>query len=143
MYCFKFLFLQQKLTEGRVVMFNHEVVPDYLRTKPEPEVEEKSQQLTTKANQITQDLAQVKLHACPTKPGLFSCSTRLSMNFILLINVQMPTIVGILTFISMINTKTERLKQETSSFVDILVFMSSYNFVLSYEHEKSFITSGP
>ena len=50
-------------------MFNHEVVPDYLRTKPEPEVEEKSQQLTTKANQITQDLAQVKLYPWPTEPG--------------------------------------------------------------------------
>ena len=29
---------------------------------------------------------------------LFSCSTPLSMNFFLLINVKMPTIVGILTF---------------------------------------------
>ena len=28
----------------------------------------------------------------------FSCSTQLSMNFFLLINVKMPTIVGILTF---------------------------------------------
>ena len=37
---------------------------------------------------------------------LFSCS----MKFILLINVKMPTIVGILTFISMINTTSERLK---------------------------------
>ena len=35
---------------------------------------------------------------------LFSCSTKLSTTFILLINVKMPTIVGILTFISMINT---------------------------------------
>ena len=34
---------------------------------------------------------------------LFSRSTRLSIKFILLINVKMPTIVGILTFISMIN----------------------------------------
>ena len=32
------------------------------------------------------------------------------MKFILLINVKMPTMVGILTFISMINTKSERLK---------------------------------
>lgn len=52
----------EKLTEGRVVMFNHEVVPDYLRTKPEPEVEEKTQQLTNKANQITQELAQKHLN---------------------------------------------------------------------------------
>ena len=34
---------------------------------------------------------------------LFPFSTQLSMRFILLINVKMPTIVGILTFISMIN----------------------------------------
>ena len=41
---------------------------------------------------------------------LFSCSTQLSTKFILLINVKMPTIVGILTFISMINTSYKRLK---------------------------------
>ena len=40
----------------------------------------------------------------------FSFSTQLIMKFILLINVKMPTIVGILTFISMINTTSERLK---------------------------------
>ena len=49
------------------------------------------------------------------KPGpevikLFSYSTQLSTKFILLINVKMPTIVGILTFISMITTTPERLK---------------------------------
>ena len=48
---------------------------------------------------------------------LFPCSTQLSMKSILLINVKMPTIVinmptivGILTFISMINTTSEKLK---------------------------------
>ena len=41
---------------------------------------------------------------------LFSCSTTLSTKFILLINVKMPTIVGILAFISKINTQSERLK---------------------------------
>ena len=40
---------------------------------------------------------------------LFSYST-LSTKFILLINVKMPTIVVILTFIGMINTTSERLK---------------------------------
>ena len=34
---------------------------------------------------------------------LFSCSTLLRLKFILLINVKMPTIVGILTFMSRIN----------------------------------------
>ena len=41
---------------------------------------------------------------------LFSYSTQLSTKFILLINVKMPTVVYILTFISMINTTSERLK---------------------------------
>ena len=41
---------------------------------------------------------------------LFSYSTQLSTKFFLLINVKMPTIVGILTFISMIFTTSERLK---------------------------------
>ena len=58
---------------------------------------------------------------------LFPCSTLLSTKFILLINVKMPTIVVILTFISMINTASEWLKakKKTSLFVVILVFMSS------------------
>ena len=40
----------------------------------------------------------------------FLYSTQLSTKFILPINVKMPTIVGILTFISMINATSERLK---------------------------------
>ena len=41
---------------------------------------------------------------------LFSYSTQLSTKFILFINVKMPIIVGILIFISVINTTPERLK---------------------------------
>ena len=40
----------------------------------------------------------------------FSCSIQLSTEVFLLINVKMPTIVDILTFISMLNTTSERLK---------------------------------
>ena len=40
----------------------------------------------------------------------FSCSAQLSTKFILLINVKIPTIVGILAFISMMNRTYERLK---------------------------------
>ena len=43
---------------------------------------------------------------------LFPCSTQLSSKLILLINVKMPTIVGILTFISRINTTSESLKSK-------------------------------
>ena len=39
--------------------------------------------------------------------NLFSRSTQLNMKFILLINVKMPAIAGILTFISRINTTTQ------------------------------------
>ena len=37
---------------------------------------------------------------------LFPCSTQLSMKFLLLINVKMPTTVGILTFMSRKNSIT-------------------------------------
>ena len=48
--------------------------------------------------------------AWPRGSKTFSCSTQLSTKFILLIKVKMSTILGILTFISMINTTSERLK---------------------------------
>ena len=56
---------------------------------------------------------------------LFSCSTQLSTKFIVLINVKMPTIVGILTFISMINTTSERLKARNFFICQYFSFMSS------------------
>ena len=72
-----------------------------------------SQNLTELANlnQIVYCLHQVVLEGgrgkeCKlTRPGpefikCFSCSTQLSMKFFLLINVKMPIVVGILTFMS-------------------------------------------
>ena len=47
---------------------------------------------------------------------LFSYSTQLSTKFILLINVKMPTDVGILTIISMINTTSESLRLKARNF---------------------------
>ena len=55
----------------------------------------------------------------------FPCSTQLSTEFFLLINVKMPTIVGILTFIIRYIQHLRDLKQETSILVGILVFISS------------------
>ena len=46
----------------------------------------------------------------PEAIKLFSCSTQLSIKFIMLINIKMPTIVGILAFISIINKTSESLK---------------------------------
>ena len=65
-----------------------------------------------------------QLNPDPEHIKLNSNSTQLSTKFILLINVKRPTIVGILTVISMINTTSERLKAR-HFFVGTLVFMSS------------------
>ncbi|XP_017289205.1 mediator of RNA polymerase II transcription subunit 8 isoform X1 [Kryptolebias marmoratus] len=50
-----------KLTEQRVPVFSHEIVPDYLRTKPDPEVEEQEKQLSTEAARIGPDVAQKQI----------------------------------------------------------------------------------
>ena len=67
-----------------------------------------------------------------TPPGpevikLFSYSTQLSTKFILLINVKMPTVVGILTFICRINTISEGFKARK------IVIFHHFTF---YEHLK-------
>ncbi|KAK1328096.1 hypothetical protein QTO34_012519 [Cnephaeus nilssonii] len=50
-------------TEGRVPAFSHEVVPDHLRTTPDPEVEEQEKQLTTDAARIGADVAQKQIQS--------------------------------------------------------------------------------
>ena len=67
---------------------------------------------------------------------LFSCSTQLSTKFILLINVKMSTIVGILTFISMINTTSERLKGVKARNFFICRY-SSFNEQLKFRAQLS------
>ena len=62
---------------------------------------------------------------------LFPCSPQLSTKFIMLINVKMPTIVGILTFISMINATSERLKARNFVIPQYFSFYEQWNFVLS------------
>ena len=59
----------------------------------------------------------------PVVIKLFSCSTQLNMMFIIVINVKMPTIVGILTFISM----TMLINVKMSTIVGILTFISMIN----------------
>lgn len=55
---------RQKLTEQRVPVFSHEIVPDYLRTKPDPEVEEQEKQLSAEAARIGPEVAQVRWFSC-------------------------------------------------------------------------------
>ena len=72
--------------------------------------------------------------------GIFSCSysTQLSTKFILLINVKMPKIVGILTFISMINTTTsERLNARNFFICQYLSFYEhKFRAQLSWARKK-------
>ena len=68
---------------------------------------------------------------------LFSCSTQLSTEFILLINVKMPTIFGILTFISMINTTPERLKVKHFFVCLYFSFYDQVKFRAQLSREKN------
>ncbi|TNM87648.1 mediator of RNA polymerase II transcription subunit 8 [Takifugu rubripes] len=52
-----------KLTEQRLPVFSHEIVPDYLRTKPDPDVEEQEKQLTAEAARIGVEVAQKQIQA--------------------------------------------------------------------------------
>ena len=72
-----------------------------------------------KVHGVSNDIGLVARKPGPEVMKLFPCSTQLSTKFILLINVKMPTIVGILTFMSRINTINRDLKKETYSFVSI------------------------
>ncbi|XP_030852311.1 mediator of RNA polymerase II transcription subunit 8-B [Strongylocentrotus purpuratus] len=51
----------EKVTEGRVASFNHDVVPNYLRTKPEPESEEREQVLAKDAAQLSPEVAKKQI----------------------------------------------------------------------------------
>ncbi|XP_017460770.1 PREDICTED: mediator of RNA polymerase II transcription subunit 8 [Rhagoletis zephyria] len=45
------------LTQGRVPVFSHDIVPDYLRTKPDPITEQKMIQSEQKASNLTMETA--------------------------------------------------------------------------------------
>ncbi|KAK2705019.1 hypothetical protein QYM36_017164 [Artemia franciscana] len=49
-------------TEGRVKTFSHDLVPDLLRTKPDLDVEQKQNQLETRAASIPHDTAQKQIN---------------------------------------------------------------------------------
>ena len=77
------------------------------------------QKFVVKKSQITNKYARSRGYKT------FLYSTQLSTKSILLINVKMPKIVGILTFINIKIKHLRETKQEASLFVGILVFMSS------------------
>ena len=49
------------------------------------------------------------------------------------INVKMPTVVGILTFISMINTTSERLKARNIFYLSVFLLLSAAEVSCSVE----------
>ena len=61
---------------------------------------------------------------------LFSCSTRLNMKFFLLINVKMPTIVGILTFVSGKNSVIGLSEPKKLNFL-MFLYLGAFKFELS------------
>lgn len=52
-----------RITEQRVPQFSHDLAPDYLRTKLEPDVEQRMLQLEIKAGNMTPDMAQKQVSA--------------------------------------------------------------------------------
>ena len=70
-----------------------------------------------------------RMYTGPEVIKLFSCSTQLTMKFFMLINVKMPTIVSILTCISMINTISDR-NEAKNIFV--------YRYCSFYEQQLNF-----
>ena len=68
---------------------------------------------------------------------LFSCSTQLRMKFVLLINVKVPTIVGILTFMSGKNSilsVSEPVKSRFFIFLYLCAFKISCSIELSMKN---------
>lgn len=52
-----------RLTEGRIPTFAHDLVPDYLRTKLEPQAEQKMMQLEAKAANVNIDTSHVRYNS--------------------------------------------------------------------------------
>nr|SVE94632.1 EOG090X0JK2 [Simocephalus serrulatus] len=53
----------KQATEGRVVAFSHDITPDMLRTKPDPEVEQRQNQFEQRASQVPPETAQKQINA--------------------------------------------------------------------------------
>ena len=73
----------------------------------------------------------------------FSCSTQPSMNIFLLINIKMPTIVGILTFMRGENSILDLSEPKKADFLCFYTYEHLKISCSTVEHEKSFLISGP
>ena len=71
----------------------------------------------------TQDRCSRCDNSRPEVIKLFTCSTQLSMKFFLLINVKMPTIVGILIFLIFMSGKNSSLGLSSPKKPNFLIFI--------------------
>nr|SVE94010.1 EOG090X0JK2 [Scapholeberis mucronata] len=53
----------KQVTEGRVIALSHDITPDLLRTKPDPEVEQRQNQFELRATQVPPETAQKQINA--------------------------------------------------------------------------------
>ena len=75
---------------------------------------------------------------------LFSCSTQLSMKFVLLINLKLLIFENSVLLNIAEHEISLLISIKMPTIVDIFILISRENFMLSWiEHEKSFTTSGP
>ena len=74
----------------------------------------------------TRSFESSKADAGPEVIKLFSCSTQLSIKFFLLINVKMPTVVGILTFMCGEKSNLGLSDPKKAEFLDIFILMRPY-----------------
>ena len=84
------------------------------------------------------------LYRAPKVIKLIPCSTQLSMKFQLLIKSKIQTNKEVTCFKSHRCCIYHAINVKMPTIVGILTFMRRINFVLSsVEYEKSFLTSGP
>ena len=80
----------------------------------------------------------------PEVKKLFSCSTQLSMKFVLLINLKLLTNANSFLLNVAKHENSLLINMKMPTIVRIFIFISRENFMCSWvEHEKSFISSGP
>ncbi|XP_078115578.1 mediator of RNA polymerase II transcription subunit 8 isoform X3 [Sander vitreus] len=94
-----------KLTEQRVPVFSHEIVPDYLRTKPDPEVEEQEKQLSAEAARIGPEVAQRSGEAsftclelageCDARIGLAGYTVTLFVDLLIAVDYFFFRVIGL------------------------------------------------
>ena len=70
-------------------------------------------------------------HTWPRGYKIFFMLNSTEYDFFRLINVKMPTIVGILTFISEKNSILDLSEPKKAEFLDILIFIGIQNFMLN------------